>query len=101
MNTALDNMNFVADQVAKTVTSTALSLTDLGFTAAQVKRARAALISVETTGVRYRFGTPTAANGHLVNAGDGGWIQGRKALALLKFIRATGSDSTLTVSLFE
>lgn len=101
MNSQLDNFQFIQDKCAVTVAATALSLVDLGFTAGEVAQARAALITVETQPIRYRFGTPTAANGHLVNANDNGWIQGKKALQLLKFIRATGSSGAITVSLFK
>lgn len=101
MNAELDNMQVVSDQVNKTVSNAALSLVGLGFTDAQVKSARAAFISVEGNGIRYRYGTPTASNGHPIAAGDSGWVQGRKALQELKLIRSSGSDATVNITLFK
>lgn len=101
MNAELDNMQVIAGQYNKTVADTALSLEDLGFTEDQVKQARAAYVTVETYPIRYNYGMPTSSAGHLVNAGDGGWIQGRKALQSLKMIRATGSSATVQVTLYK
>lgn len=101
MHAVLDGMQPIASQLNKTVSNTALSLTGLGFSEHEVKSARAAKITVETQPLRWLGGTPTAANGHLVTANGHDWILGRKLLKVLKFIRATGTDGVLTVTLYK
>lgn len=86
-----------------TVSSTALALSDLNFTAPQLAEADEAYITVETQSVRYRLdGTaPTASVGHLVAAAGSITVTGKGNIGNFKIIRATGSDATVMVTLFK
>ena len=90
----------VAAQLNKTVSTVALSLTDLGFSAAEVDAADRALISIETNSIRYTVhGTaPTSANGHLVTAGTTFTVEGHELLSNLKLIRAS-ADAVAQITL--
>lgn len=61
--------------------------------------ANRAVVTVETASVRYRYdgSDPTAAEGHLLNAGDVLIVVGYDALSATKFIR-TSSSATLKVT---
>lgn len=87
-------------QFAKTVSSTALSLTDLGFTTAQVQQAQSMRLTVETQSTRYAYdgATPTAANGHLLAANAELLLVGSENLANFRIIRVT-TDATIQVTL--
>lgn len=103
MNAELNNLVFVTDALAKTLSSTAKKLTDSPFsiTTANVKKARGALISVEGDDIRLRYsGVPTASLGHLVKAGERIFVQGRAVLLTLQMIRVT-TDATVSVTLFQ
>jgi len=58
----------------------------------------AAMILVESAGIRYRVDgdVPTALVGLLANSGDVITLKGRSELKLFRAIRATGSDATIT-----
>lgn len=66
------------------------------------KRAKAALVSCETTAIRIRFdgGTPTSSVGHLMATGDYLLINGEDNVARILVIRATGSDGAATLTYF-
>lgn len=85
-----------------TVSSTALALTAMGFNGAQVAQARAALISVETQGIRYRIngGSPTASIGHPIASGSDKMLYGRGILRNLRIIAQTGSP-VVSITLFR
>lgn len=87
---------------AKTVSSTAIGLTNvaIGFTAAQVAAASRVLITVETQSVRFAYDgtTPTAANGHLVAAGGTIALTGVVSIKKLLLIRVS-TDATIQVTL--
>lgn len=69
----------------------------------RARRARAALISVETNGIRYRFdgGNPSATDGHPAAAGETILIEGIEAVKRLKFIRSGGADATVQITYFR
>jgi hypothetical protein len=84
-----------------TVSSTALSLVDVGFTQAEVDQADRARITVATQAIRYRYdgGAPTASLGHLAAADTSFVIEGNQNIQQLKLIRATGADGAVSVTL--
>lgn len=78
-----------------TVAGTAGSLT-----AATADNAVKATVTVETAQVRYRGdGTaPTAAVGHILNAGDVLTLESNDEIKRAQFIRTTGTSATLRVT---
>lgn len=89
-----------------------VSTVAIGFTAATINTttAGAAFITVEVQPVRWTLiGTPTSTSGHLIEpppAGNadstrGQWFCGRTALLNLRFIRSSGSDSTVRVTYYK
>ena len=93
-------------QEALVVADTALGPTATVITIPQSggfrKRAKAALISVETQTVRLRFdgGTPTSSVGHLLATGDFVLVRGEDNVARILLIRATGSSGAATLTYF-
>lgn len=81
------------------VSSTAKSLTDLGYTATNVKNARSLTVTSDVA-VRYlTAGTPTASFGHLVPANETIIFSGGEMLFDdVQFISTTGT-ATLTMTL--
>ncbi len=100
---ALVSFTPIASQYAKAVSSVALTLVDLGFTAAQVAAADRAMISIETASLRYTFdGTaPTSANGHLAPSATMFVLDGHELISRIKLIRATVSDASVHVTLLK
>lgn len=86
-----------------TVSSTALTLTDVGFSAAQVTRANRARVTCLAQPVLYRYdgGVPAASTGHALIANETVVIDGQSNLAELRFIRAGGTDGTVCITLEE
>ena len=86
-----------------TVSNTALTMTTMGFTASQLSQAKRALITVSTAaGVRMTYDgtTPTAALGHLlIGTVASIYIEGNLNIRNLQFIRATGADSEVAITL--
>lgn len=85
-----------------TISSTAVTMTGLGFTAEQLRRSSMAFISIDTNALRFRYdGTaPTASVGHMLQIGGlSAWIiEGAENIAKLQFIRVS-SDATVQVTL--
>lgn len=83
-----------------TVSNTALELTDVGFTAAEVKAADRMRVTVETNAIRYRYdGTaPTASVGHLLATGSVLILDGHNNIANFQVI-ADSSDGAVMVTL--
>ena len=86
--------------VTGTVAATALSLTDFGFTAAQVAAANVAVITTATAAILYRVdgAVPVIAtpSGHLLPTGVAPWsIWGRTALDNFQMIRNAGGVSAV------
>lgn len=87
-----------------TVSTTALTLSSLGFTAGQIAegpdRAR---VTVETADVKMTDdgSTPTATSGHTLPAGFDGMFQGNRLVTELRFIRRTSTDAKINVTLYR
>jgi len=83
---------------AYTVSSTAVSLQTIGFSAAQVAGGLSLVVSGDTV-IRYLSDqTPTATFGHIVPAGETvEFIRGD--FADMEFIRGSGTDSVATFTL--
>ena len=95
--------------VKGTSSDTAQSLSDLGATisittnqpggGASVRQAQFATVSVETNAVRFACGTPTTANGHLLQPGDVVDLQDVHEIKTAKFISAVaGAHATLQIT---
>lgn len=87
-----------------TISSAAVLLTALPstpFTAAQVKAAARAVITVRTSqiNIRYDGTSPTVAIGHLYLIGDVFEILGNGNIERLEFIRNGATDADITVTL--
>lgn len=97
---AINTSRAFAHQSA-TVSNSAKSLTDLTFAAAQIERASRARINCDTQPIRYTYDgtTPTASVGQYLAVGATVDIVGSSNVANLKFIRATGSDGAVNVTL--
>lgn len=93
--------DYVVATLGHTVSTTALLLTDLGFTATQIAKAHSVLITVNTNTLIWRAdGTaPTASVGHYIPALGSQELFGKVLLQNLKLIRQGGSDATITASL--
>ncbi|MBD3675588.1 MAG: hypothetical protein HUJ26_18915 [Planctomycetaceae bacterium] len=87
------------------ISSTAIGLTDLGFTAEEIAEAERAIISTHATEVHMRWdgGNPTGTTGIMLDEGSGAAfavIVGSENLQNLKFIKESGgADGTLSVML--
>ena len=99
---AEQSMRVVASVYAETVSTTALTLITLGFTADQVAEADAAHITVEGNDIRYTYDgtTPEAAVGHPVAAGGERLVRGGILVTALQFIRVS-ADATINISLLS
>lgn len=86
-----------------TVSSTALTLTDIGFSAAQVTLANRARVTCLTQAVLFRYdgGDPAALTGHALIANETVVIDGQHNIAQLRFIRAGASDGAVCITLEE
>ena len=83
---------------AYTVSSTAVSLQTIGFSAAQVAGAESLTVSGDTV-IRYLTDqTPTATFGHIIPAGETVEFVGGD-FADVEFIRGSGVDSVATFTL--
>lgn len=69
----------------------------------EVRRLDEALFTVETNPIRFRLdGTdPTAAIGHLLNAGDSLVVTGFGNLSKLRFIRQGAADGTVQATYYR
>ena len=83
-----------------TVSSTALDLEDVGFTAAQVKAADRMRLTVETNLLRYRYdgSAPTTSVGHQLAAGDVLILEGQQNIESFSII-AVSTDGAVFVTL--
>lgn len=99
---AINNSRAIAHQSAA-VSSTAKTLADLTFTAGQIDVASRARITCDTQPIRYTYdGTvPTASVGHYLPVGTTTEVVGGTNVANLKFIRASGTDGAVSVTLEE
>lgn len=96
------------DMEAMAFESITVSSAAVGFTTATYGNpssgaaAKAALVTLETNGVRWRAdGTdPTASVGHLMGVGDAIEVYGSLDLASIRFI-ATGGDATARVTYYR
>lgn len=95
------SMQPIASQFDKSVTSTALSLLDLGFTDAEINTSDLLIVSGSGADARYSMTTtaPTAGAGHPLLDGAQLHIQGTDILRALKFISQSGTVK-LQLSLF-
>lgn len=99
------NVAIAAAFQQKTVSGTALTLNGVSnsftFSDAEVDAANRAYITCDAQPVRYRFdGTaPDSNTGHYLATGSTIIIDGNQNLRNLKFIRATGSDGTVSITL--
>lgn len=82
-------------------TAKAISHEDFGLTAAEIAAADRAVITAHTNNVMATWdGTnPTTTLGHLLGTTHPPMIVHGSNIARLKFIRATGSDGAITVTL--
>lgn len=89
--------------VSGTVSNAVLSMTDFGFTAAQLADATRAFISCATAAIRTTWdGTtdPSVTVGHLfVQDGAPVELVGVENITNLRMIRAAGADAVVTISL--
>ena len=94
------SVNEFASFYAQTISSTSKSMQDLGFTTAQLGRAKTAHITVESNDIRYRYDgiKPLTGEGHPLVSGGERIIEGTANIKRLNFI-AQGSDATINVSL--
>lgn len=84
-----------------TVSSSAVSLEDLGFSSDQIKAADVVYISVETDSIRWRMDgvdDPDSSTGHLVTDGSSFEIWGAGNIGRLRMI-AVATDATVQVSM--
>lgn len=86
-----------------TISSTAVALSAAGWswTAGDLAKARAAIITARTAGVMVRWdgGAPTASLGHFVPANGTLILEGTTNVNALQLIREASSDSTVSVTL--
>ena len=85
-----------------TISNTALTMTGIGFTAAQLARARRALITVDVNNVRITYDgtTPTASLGHAVSNNLASfYLEGNANIQNLQLIRGSGTDGEVTITL--
>lgn len=72
-----------------------VSGTAVGGTAATYSNANYATILVESASVRFKFGTPTATSGDVLNPGDRIVLESQDEVSRIKFISKDGSSATL------
>lgn len=88
--------------VTATISNTAKSLEDCGFTAGEVAAARNAVICIRTANVSASWVsgvTPTASTGISLPAGGTYTIEGTANIAAAKLIRETSTDAAATIIL--
>ena len=82
-----------------TVADTAIALTAATYTPVGADKAQKAYITVETAQIRYRLeGTPTTAEGHLLEIGDILQITGSDDIAGFKAIRTGATSASIKVT---
>lgn len=91
-----------------TISSTAVSMNDiggvgLGFTEAELSRAEVARITVASNPLQLRYdsGVPTATVGHYIATNGQMIVEGNENINRLQYIRATGSDAVVSITLEE
>lgn len=86
-----------------TVSSTALDMTDLGFTEAQLNVADRARITVEDADIKMTDDGTVAAgnNGHPLPNGFDGIFQSNRLIVAMQFIRRAGDDAVINVTLYK
>jgi hypothetical protein len=89
-----------------TISSTAVAMADIGgaaagFSAADLAVADRVRITCTTQPINYRYdgGVPTASVGHNLAVGAQAIIEGNQNINNLQFIRATGSDGAVSITL--
>lgn len=85
-----------------TVSSSALTMTGLGFAADDLVDVDRARVSVETADIKMTDDgiVPTATRGHTLSNGFDGMFQGQDLINALQFIRKT-SDAIINVTLYK
>lgn len=93
----------IGGTTAKLVVQTASTNTTEGSAYIETKRVDEALFTVENNAMRVRFdGTaPTAAVGHLFNAGDSFTVTGHGNVVKVKMIRSGGADASVSITYFR
>lgn len=83
------------------ISTTAQTLIDIGFSAAEVKAADVMRLTVEAQPVRYRYdGTaPTAAEGHPLIAAEVLILTGGENLVNFQIIRSGATDAEVRITL--
>ena len=94
------SVNVYASVYAQTISSTSVSMQDLGFTDAELGRAKVAHVTVESNAIRYRYDgvKPLAAEGHPLAADGERLFSNTANIKDLNWI-AQGSDATINISL--
>ena len=85
-----------------TISTVALTMIAIGFSAAQLSSAKRALITVDAQTVRFTYdgSTPTATYGHAVPSTISSlYIEGTWNIQHLQFIRGTATDGEVTITL--
>lgn len=89
-----------------TISSTAIAMADIGgvgsgFSVADLAVADRVRITCTTQPIQYRYdgGVPTASVGHNLAVGASVVIEGNQNINNLQFIRATGSDGAVSITL--
>lgn len=82
-----------------TVTNAVKTLTAATYVSGD-KKARVAYLSVETNGVNFTYDgtTPSATEGHLLNAGESITINGYANISQFKMFRSGAADATVKVT---
>ncbi len=94
------SVNEFVSVYAQTISSTSKSMQDLGFSDAQLGRAKVAHVTVETNDVRYRYDgvKPLTGEGHPLAAAGERIFSNTQNIKDLNWI-AQGSDATINISL--
>lgn len=84
-----------------TVSSTALTMLTVGFTAEQLAEAETAWITCNSNALRYRYtgSAPTISSGHKLVEGASVQLQGNYKIQNFRLIRDGGSDATYHITL--
>jgi len=85
-----------------TIENSVVDLSNIGFTAAEIKKAHRAVITSNAHSCHYTYcGTlvPSTTVGHLITTGGRPTVLHAINFNNLKFIRDTGSSATLTITL--
>lgn len=86
-----------------TVSNTALTLLDIGFTQDEINKASRARITCAAQPIRYCYdgSVPTDTVGHYMAVNSETLIIGNANIEALQFIRATGTDGEVAITLEE